>query len=48
MSKYLSAKYYQNSKERLQKKSREKYVLFFRKNKKTKSDNMGASDIKAF
>ena len=36
MSKYLSAKYYQNNKERLQKKSWEKYLLVFRGNKKPK------------
>ena len=39
MSKNLSAKYYQEIKERLQKKAHEKYKIFLKKKKK-KSDNM--------
>ena len=39
MSKNLSAKYYQENKERLQRKAREFTKIFLRKKKK-KSDNM--------
>ena len=42
MSKDLPAKYYQNSKERLQRKSRERY----QSQKKSKSAKMIAKDIK--
>ena len=42
MSKDLPAKYYQNSKERLQRKSRERY----QSQKKSKSAKMVAKDIK--
>ena len=45
MPKYLSAKYYQDNKERLQKKLL-KYIKIFLKKKKKKSNNMGVSDIK--
>ena len=34
MSKNLSAKYYQENKERLQKKARERYQIFLKKKKK--------------
>ena len=45
MSKYLSAKYYQDNKERLQKKLM-KVIKFFLKEKKKKSNNMVINDTK--
>ena len=45
MSKDSSVKYYQNNKERLQKKAREKYQILS-KEEKDKSDNMVLIDIK--
>ena len=47
MSKDLSAKYYQNNKERLQKKARERYQSLSKKKKK-KSDNMVVNDTKIY
>ena len=44
MSKDSSAKYYQNNKERLQKKSREKYRSLSEE-EKTRRDNMAANNI---
>ena len=43
MSKNLSAKYYQENKERLQKKVRERYQNLFREEKE-KNDNLTAED----
>ena len=43
MSKDFSAKYYQNKKERIQKKAHERY-LSFSKVEKAKSNNMVAND----
>ena len=40
MSKNLSAKYYQENKERLQKKARERYQNLSKQEKGNKSDNM--------
>ena len=40
MSKNLSAKYYQENKERLQKKARERYKNLSKEEKRNKSDNM--------
>ena len=45
MSKDSSVKYFQNNKERLQKKAREKYQILS-KEEKDKSDNMVLIDIK--
>ena len=45
MSKYLSAKYYQDNKERLHKKLM-KVIKFFLKEKKKKSNNMVINDTK--
>ena len=47
MSKDLSAKYYQNNKERLQKKL-VKDIKLFLKNKKKKSDNIVVNGAKMF
>ena len=47
MSKDLSAKYYQNNKERLQKKARERYQSLSKKKKK-KNDNMVVNDTKIY
>ena len=40
MSKNLSAKYYQESKERLQKKARKRYQSLSKEEKEKKNDNM--------
>ena len=47
MSKNSSAKYYQNNKERLQKKSRERYQSLSIEEKK-ESDNMVVNDTKIY
>ena len=47
MFKYLPAKYYQNNKERLQKKAGERYQNFLRKKKK-KSDNTVVNETKTY
>ena len=47
MSKYYSAKYYRDSKERLRKKAREGYQSLSKEEKEKKSDNIGVKDTKS-